>query len=183
MKRIVFLGLLTLIVAFPLAFAHAAEIYWDGMPADEEIADTDFKHKYGEPNTTKSMGDLGIYDNNMVINVEGPDDAPAPDYEAPTPAPIQPRSVETPSTPTVAPRQRDTAPRATEQERGSGANIMRRLERAPKPQPQTVEPQPGPPVPASSDEPASSGEKKMKWGQESSSSSDTKTKFQWGEKK
>lgn len=183
MKRTVVLTFLILVIAFPMTVLHAAEIYWDRAAADDEITDSDFKYKYGEPSTTKSLGDLGIYDNNMVINVEGPDDAAAPDYEAPAPAPVQPRSVETPRTPTPAPRQREITPRTIERERESGVNIMRRLERAPKAQPQSVEPQPGPSAPSQPGAPASTGEKKMKWGQQETNSSDIKAKFQWGEKK
>jgi hypothetical protein len=194
MKRTVLFTCLVLVMSSCFALLHAAEIYWDGMVADEEITDEDFKHNYGESRTTKSLGDLGIYDNNMVINVEGPDDAPDADYEAPAPAPIEPRSVQppaapgpapravqTPSEPRVAPRQRDAAPQAVEREPSGGTNIMRRLERAPKPQPQSVESQPASSPPASTEQPAT-GEKKMKWGQQESSSSDTQGKFQWGQR-
>jgi len=184
MKRIVVITFLIMVIASPMALLHAAEIYWDRAGADDEISDSDFKYKYGEPNTTKSLGDLGIYDNNMVINVEGPDDAAPSDYEAPAPAPIQPRSVETPKPPTPAPRQREITPRTMEKkERESGVNIMRKLERAPKAHPRSIEPQPGPPASGEPAAPASTGDKKMKWGQQETNSSDIKAKFQWGEKR
>jgi len=178
MKRTIFLTLLILVIASAVSLLHADEMYWDGTAADDEITDSDFKYKYGEPSTTKSLADLGIYDDNMVINVEGPDDVPVADYETAAPAPIQPRSSETSRTPAVEPARRDVAPRTTERERESGVNIMRRLERAPKSHPQSVEPQPGQPA-----APPALGDKKMKWGQQESNSSDIKAKFQWGEKK
>lgn len=194
MKRTVFFTWLILVVSSCFALVHAADMYWDGLGADDEITDADFKHNYGETRSTKSLEDLGIYDNNMVINVEGPDDAPQADYEAAAPAPIEPRSIvppattgtppratQTPPEPSVAPRQRGATPQAVEREQSGGTNIMRRLERAPKPQPQSVESQPASPAPAATEQPAT-GEKKIKWGQQESRSEEGKGKFQWGQK-
>jgi hypothetical protein len=183
MKRTVFFTCLILVISSCFALVHAAEIYWDGMAADEEITDEDFKYNYGDTRSTKSLADLGIYDDNMVINVEGPDDVPAGEYDTAAPAPIAPRSVQPPAAPSATTRQRDVTPQSTQREPAGGTNIMRRLERAPKPQPQSIESKPAAPAPASVEQPSPAAEKKMKWGQQESNSSDIKAKFQWGQKK
>lgn len=180
MKRILFLGVMVMLLSFPMGMAHAAEIYWDGLAADETIGDEDFKYKYGEPKSTKSLGDLEIYDNNLVINVEGPDDAPAPDYTSD--APIPPRSVSTPRSTDAPPPQPRVAPRVTDTGR-TRDSVKRSPERAPKPATQEIETQPGATEQTVSGEPAPPPEKKMKWGQVDVKPAEPKTKFKWGEKK
>jgi hypothetical protein len=172
-----------MLLSFPIGIAHAAEIYWDGMPADEEITDSDFKHKYGEPKSVKSLGDLEVYDDNLVINVPGPDDTPEPDYESG--APIPPRAVTAPRSTDVAPPPPRVAPSSTDTGRTRGPSIRRTLERTPKPATQEIETQPGPgsSEQAVSGEPAQPPEKKMKWGQVDVKPTEPKGKFQWGEKK
>lgn len=180
MKRILFLGVMVMLLSFPMGMAHATEIYWDGLAADETIGDEDFKYKYGDLKSTKSLGDLEIYDNNLVINVEGPDDAPAPDYESE--APIPPRSVSTPRSTDVPPPQPRVVPRATDTGRTKDS-VKRSPERAPKPATQEIETKPGATEQSVSGEPAPPADKKMKWGQVDVKPSEPKTKFQWGEKK
>jgi hypothetical protein len=182
MKRILFLGVLALLLSFPMGIVNAAEIYWDGMPADEEITDDDFKLKYGVPSDTKSLGDLEIYDNNLLINVPGPDDPVEPDYESG--APIPPRAVTAPRSMDVAPPQPRIAPRTTEPGTTRGPTVRRTPTQAPKPATQEIESPPRPATEqAAPDQPPATGEKKMKWGQVDVKPSEPKTKFQWGEKK
>jgi len=181
MKRGLFLGVMLLLLSFPMGLAHAAEMYWDGIPADEEITDDDFKYKYGEPKSTQSLGDLEVYDNNLVINVPGPDDPPAPDYDAPEP--IIPRSVSAPRSTDAAPPQPRVAPRSTDTGRTRAPTVRRSQERAPKPATQEIETQPGSSEQTVSGEPAPPPEKKMKWGQVDVKPTEPKGKFQWGEKK
>ncbi|MBI4964598.1 MAG: hypothetical protein HY913_15070 [Desulfomonile tiedjei] len=181
MKRVLFLWVMMLLLSFPIGMAQAAEIYWDGVPADEEITDDDFKYKYGEPKSVKSLGDLEVYDDNLVINVPGPDDPAEPDYESG--APIPPRAVSTPRATDVAPPQPRVAPRSTDTGRVRSTTIRPSQEKAPKPATKKLETQPGAGEQTISDEPSPPPEKKMKWGQVDVKPSEPKNKFQWGEKK
>jgi len=172
---------MTLLLSFPFGMVHAAEIYWDGTPAEAEIDDSDFKFKYGERRDAKSLGDLEIYDNNLVINVPGPDEPSEADYESG--APIPPRAVTAPRSTDVAPPQPRVAPRATDTGTTRGPVMRRTPDQTPKPVTQEIKTQPRPGEQTTTEQPAATPEKKMKWGQVDVKPSEPKTKFKWGEKK
>ena len=180
MKRVLFLGVMTLLLSFPLGILYAAEIYWDGTTADPEITDSDFKFKYGESRDAKSLAELEVYDNNLVINVPGPDEPSESDYESG--APIPPRAVTTPRSTDVAPPRPQVAPRSTTgTTRGP---VMRRTpDQSPKPATQEIKAQPRAGEQKVSDQPPAATEKKMKWGQVDVKPSEPQNRFKWGEKK
>jgi hypothetical protein len=186
MKRILLIGALCSLLAFPL---HATDIFWDQTtPADPTVTDKDFSHKYGSFTPTKSLEQMDVYDSGERLKLDYEIEAeravapPTPsrgsDVVMPQTAPpvttTQPAPTRrTPST--VAPTRRETTPPRVAPAASDEAPITR-----PDIPEETKRPTP---VPAISEEPTKTEPKKLEWGQkEAKPSSEPQTKFQWGDR-
>jgi hypothetical protein len=160
MRLTFFIALIALLVASPLGMTYAAEVYWN--PERQEsgtISDKDFEVKVGPSKSTKSLGDLEVYDN---YGEEPDEQAPAPAVSRVVPSTTRrpaARSVDTP-------RSLRRAPAASQRSTGPSAKAKQKQE------------------PKASAVPAEVGDrpetKKLQWGKVDVKSAGPKAKFKWG---
>ncbi len=202
MKRLVLTGLMILLVS-SLVGTVQAQMYWDQSEVpDATIKDSEFDKGPADQRPAKTLGDLEIYDDYQVPDVE----PEAAQQTAPIASPAA-----TPGPRVVAPRQTDTTRSTTDLLRRPRATIRRSTERATRPrttvsQPKPAETSPGEPAtvtrspessvsdpgekatttvtpgrttaPVETERPST---KRMKWGQGAEEkTSEPKPKLQWG---
>ncbi len=186
MKRVLFLGVLCSLLAFPL---HAAEIFWDeSPPSDPTITDKDFNFKYGSFKPAKSLEQMNVYDSGELLKLDyeieaekamtPPVTAQSSDAvdlpQSSSPAITRPEPTRRTRS-TVAPARREETPSRVEPAVHPDTSVTR-----PDVSEETKRPVP---VPAVADEPVKTEPKKLQWGQpEKTPSSEPQAKFKWGEK-
>lgn len=203
MKRMLFTGLMIIMVSSPFGMVHG-QMYWDQSDVpDATIKDSDFGKPSPDRKAAKSFGELEIYDDFQVPDIEEP-------AAAQTTAPVAAPSSTT-EPPAVAPRRTGTTRSTTDLLRRPRATIRRSTERTSRPRPDVSQPKPAetspgePSAVTKSPEPSTSGPardagttaapgattgleeadrpatKRMKWGQPGESKvEEPKPKLQWG---
>jgi hypothetical protein len=186
MKRVLFLGVLCSLLAFPL---HATEIFWDETPpSDPTITDKDFSLKYGSFKPAKSLEQMDVYDSGELLKLNYEIEA----EKAMTP-PTSERSSDVVDLPLSSPPA-ITRPEPTRRTRSTVAPAQReatpsRVEPAVRPETPVAKPdipeetRRPVPVPAIAEEPVKTEPKKLQWGQQDTKPlAEPTTKFKWGEK-
>jgi hypothetical protein len=186
MKRVLFLGVLCSLLAFPL---HATEIFWDeSPPADPTITNKDFNFKYGSFKPAKSLEQMDVYDSGERLKLDYEIEA-----EKAAMAPVTARTDDTVDLPQSS-SPAITRPEPTRRTRSTIAPARReatpsRVEPAVHPETSVSSPDMPEevrrpvPVPAIAEEPVKTEPKKLQWGQtETKPSSEPQAKFKWGEK-
>jgi hypothetical protein len=186
MKRMLFVGALCSLLAFPL---HATEIFWDqSPPSDPTVSAKDFSHKYGSFTPAKSLEQMDVYDSGerlkLDYEIEAERAAAAGTAERRSDVvdlpQSSPRAITQPATTrrtrsTVEPARREVTPSRVEPAVHPETPVTK-----PEIPEETKRPVP---VPAIAEEPTKTEPKRLQWGQpEGKPAAESPSKFQWGDR-